>query len=467
MSSVSDLATAAPTMLRAQDAEKRHAHKVARVVKQLRSHTSSRPLSLRKHSVSHRVPKPKDKRFTDDKIDVSDLSEIIEIDPHALVCTAEPGVTFEDLVAATLPYGLAPIIVPELKTITIGGAVAGCSIESMSFRHGGFHDTCLEYEVITARGDVLTCTPFNEHRLVFEMIHGSFGTLGILSKLKFRLTPAKRYVHLLYERYSTLDAYKAAIWGHFRRRDVDFVDGFVHSPTHYVLNVGNFVDEAPYTNRYDWMKVYYTSTAERSEDYLRSFDYFFRYDRGVTNVHPKSAIGRLLLGKFLSSAQVLRLAEKLHRFLPAESPDVTVDLFVPFSKLTAFMDWYESRIAHYPLWCVPYRRVRDYEWLHPDFYRQIDDSLFIDLAIYGLKQHAGRNYYREIEEVLPQVNGIKTLISYNYYDPETFWSIWNEPSYLAAKRITDPDNLFRDLYSKTCRAPLGLPDLSSRSGCSG
>ena len=58
--------------------------------------------------------------------------------------------TFVDLVAATLRHGLVPIVVPELKTITIGGAVAGCSIESMSFRYGGFHDTCLEYEVITA-----------------------------------------------------------------------------------------------------------------------------------------------------------------------------------------------------------------------------------------------------------------------------------------------------------------------------
>ena len=48
----------------------------------------------------------------------------------------------------------------------------GCSIESMSYRYGGFHDTCLEYEVVTARGDVLTCRPDNEHALVFQMVHG-------------------------------------------------------------------------------------------------------------------------------------------------------------------------------------------------------------------------------------------------------------------------------------------------------
>ena len=69
--------------------------------------------------------------------------------------------TFVDLVAATLRHGLVPIVVPELKTITIGGAVCGCSIESMSFVRGGFHDTCFEYEVIAATGEVLTCTPDN------------------------------------------------------------------------------------------------------------------------------------------------------------------------------------------------------------------------------------------------------------------------------------------------------------------
>src|SRR5207248_10767519 len=132
---------------------------------------------------SHQVPKSGDLRRRDDKIDISDLDEILSIDPVARTCVAEAGVRFVDLVQATLRHGLVPIVVPELKTITIGGAVAGCSLESMSYVHGGFHDTCLEYEVITATGDVLTCTPDNEHALVFQMMHGPFRTLGILAKL--------------------------------------------------------------------------------------------------------------------------------------------------------------------------------------------------------------------------------------------------------------------------------------------
>jgi FAD/FMN-containing dehydrogenase len=413
-------------------------------------------VSFRKKAVSHQVPKPNDKRHTDEKIDIGDLNEIIEINPEAMTCTAESGVTFTDLVQATLRYGLVPTVVPELKTITVGGAISGCSLESMSFKYGGFHDSCLEYEVITATGEVLRCTPDNENRLVFQMIHGSFGTLGVLSKLTFPLVPAKPFVHMNYETYPTLEAYKAAIWRRYEDKDVDFMDGIIHSPSQYVLSLGHFVDKAPYTNSYEWLKVYYQSTAKRKEDYLTTYDYFFRYDNGVTNVHPKSLIGRLLLGKFMHSSQILRLAEKLHHLLPAEKPTVTVDLFLPFSKLDEFMSWYRGAIDFFPLWCVPYRLARKYEWIASDYFDGVDDELFIDLAIYGLEQPAGRNYYKEIEDALIKAKGIKTLISYNYYEKDVFWTIFNRPNYEAVKQLTDPRNILRDLYDKTCRAAHGL-----------
>lgn len=437
------------------EAAARHATKVDRVVRQLRAHDGTRPVSFRKKSVSHQVPKRHDKRRADAKIDLADLDEILAIDLEARTCTAEPGVTFIDLVRTTLRYGLVPTVVPELQTITVGGAVSGCSLESMSFQHGGFHDSCLEYEVVTAAGAVLRCTPSNEHALVFQMIHGSFGTLGVLTKLTFRLVPAKAYVRMRYDTFTNLADYKAAIWRHFRERDVDFMDGIIHARDKYVLSLGTFVDSAPYTTSYDWMKVYYRSTAERREDYLETVDYFFRYDHGVTNVHPRSAVGRLLFGKLFSSSQLLRLAERLPRLIPAERPDVIVDLFIPFSKLDEYMRWHEDTLGFFPLWCVPYRRVRDYEWISKNVFGALDDELFVDLAIYGMKQPEGRNVYAEIEAELPRVNAIKTLISYNYYDEETFWRIFDRENYMAVKKVTDPDGVFRDLYEKTCRAAQG------------
>ena len=439
----------------ASSPDERHASKVSRIAAQLRAHNGSRPVSLRKKAVSHQVPKAGDLRHKDEKIDVSDLTEIIAVDPVARTCTAESGVTFVDLVDATLPHGLVPIVVPELETITIGGAVSGCSIESMSFVHGGFHDTCLEYEVITANGDVLKCTPDNEHALVFQMVHGSFGTLGVLAKLTFRLVPAKPFVHLVYERHATLDAFQKSIARHAKERDIDFMDGIIHSPSLWVLCTGRFVDRAPYTTRYDWVKVYYQSTAKRDEDYLDTKHYFFRYNRGVTNVRPKSFVGRLLFGKFLQSSQWLRIAEKVHWLLPKDRPTVTLDVFVPFSKTPAFMEWWVKTCNFFPLWCVPYRRVHDYEWLQEDYWRALGDDMFLDIAVYGMRQPPGQNYHRLIEVKLRELGGIKTLIAHNYYDETEFWQIFNKPNFDAVKRITDPKNLFRDLYTKTCKAAMG------------
>ena len=433
-----------------------HAQKVERVAQQLRNRKSTAPLSRLKRSVSHQVPKVHDKKHEDEKVDLTDFDQIIEIDTDRRICIAEPGVPFCKLVDRTLPLGLVPIVVPELKTITIGGAVAGCSIESMSFVHGGFHDTCLEYEIITAKGEVLTCTPENEHSLIFQMMHGSFGTVGILSRLTFKLIPAKPYVHLRHEHHTSIDSYLESIWSHFEKKDVDFMDGIIHSTKQLSLCVGDFVDSAPYTNRYDWLKVYYQSTAKRREDYLKTPHYFYRYDQGVTNVHPKSFFGRLLLGKFLGSSEILRIAEKLRwLLLNDDRPDVTVDTFLPFSRLKEFLLWYDQDFGHWPLWCVPYHRVHDYEWLADSFWKGMDDQLLVDIAIYGMKQRGEINYYRLMEQKLQELNGVKTLISYNYYPEDEFWTIFHRENFETVKAVTDPDNIFRNLYEKTCRAAMG------------
>ncbi len=433
-----------------------HADKVARIAQQLRAHTGDRPVSLRKASVPHQVPKAGDLRHHDDKIDVSDLTEILEIDPVRKICVAESGVTFVDLVAATLAHGLVPIVVPELKTITIGGAVAGCSIESMSFARGGFHDTCIELEVVTADGRVLVCRRDNEHALVFDMVHGTFGTLGIVTRLTFELVPAKPFVHVVYETHATLASYQESIRRHADAHDVEFMDGIIHSPSCYVLSVGRFVDTAPYTHAYDWVRVYYKSTRTRREDYLRTADYFFRYDRGVTNVRPKSLVGRILFGKLMSSTQWLALGNRFHWLLRTNKPTVTLDVFVPMSKVPAFLEWYERELDFYPLWCVPYRRVHDYPWLADSFWKQLSDDMFLDLAIYGMRQHGHRNAHRMIEEKLRELGGIKTLISHNYYGEDEFWSIWNKRTYDQVKALTDPRNMFRDLYTKMCKATMGV-----------
>jgi len=435
-----------------------HEQKVDAVAKSVREHAPfCRPgefFSLKKAAVSHLVPNPGNPKHRDMKINIVDLSEILEIDPKSKSCVAEPGVTFEALVRETLKYHLVPLIVPELKTITIGGAVAGLAAESMSFRYGTFHDTCLEYELVTGTGQIISCSP-EQNGEIFEMVHSSFGTLGIVTRLKFKLLPAAPFVRVEYLHFPGLDPFLYAIQEHSRSRDVDFMDGIIHSPREIVLCLGSFVEEAPYFNRYHW-EIYYQSTRKREKDYLKTLDYLFRYDHDnfwvSRNFGQENKLLRLLSLPFApDSTRMLSLARRFP-FLVAGVPDVAADAVIPFAQMGAFLDWYLEVFNYFPLWILPFLIEKMYPWVNPNFIGEVKSNLFIGCGIYGFRQDGRRNYYKAFEEKVFDLRGVKALLSYNYYDESTFWRIFNRERYQRVKKITDPKNLFRDLYQKTCFA---------------
>jgi FAD/FMN-containing dehydrogenase len=92
------------------------------------------------------------------------FDHVLAIDPAGQWVEAEGMTTYEDLAARTLAAGVMPTVVPQLKTITLGGAAAGVGIEASSFRHGLVHESLLEMDVLTGDGRVLTCTPDNEYQ---------------------------------------------------------------------------------------------------------------------------------------------------------------------------------------------------------------------------------------------------------------------------------------------------------------
>ena len=122
--------------------------------------------------------------------------------PRARTADVQGMTTYEDLVDATLPYGLMPLVVPQLKTITLGGAVTGLGIESSSFHHGLPHESVIEMEILTGDGEIVTATPDNEHRDLFYGFPNSYGTLGYALRLQIELQPVKPFVELRHVRFA-------------------------------------------------------------------------------------------------------------------------------------------------------------------------------------------------------------------------------------------------------------------------
>lgn len=439
-----------------------HAGTVADICTALKA-AAGAPVHVDKGGVHHVVPIPGDKRHRSGRVDISALSRVVRIDAEARTCVAEPGVTFAELVAETLPLGLMPAVVPELEGITVGGAVAGCSLESLSYIYGGFHDTCVEYEVISGTGEVITLSR-EERPDLFEMVHGSYGTLGIVSLVTFRLIPALPFVRMEYRHCGTFAEFEAALRAATTATAAGadpgvmpvFVDAIVFGPDHLVLCLGHMVDSAPYVSDYRRDGIYYRSVAERAQDYLGTTDYLFRYD---TECHWLSRtvpplewrpVRRLLGRWFLGSTNLIRWSRRLDRILGMRRrPDVVCDVFVPGARFAEFFDWYEAVFDFWPLWVVPYRMPQPYRWIDPDHATGLASGLAIDCAVYGKRNNRRDvDYSALLESETHRLGGIKTLIGRNHYSREDFWRIYNRDAYDAAKSELDPDAAFDDLYDK-------------------
>ncbi|MGI3783594.1 MAG: FAD-binding protein, partial [Janthinobacterium lividum] len=224
-------------------------------VAQIRSQLSALPTDVRPRlrKKTSNLFRPRD--AAPGTLDAALFDGVISIDVAARTADVGGMTTYEDLVAATLAHGLLPLVVPELKTITLGGAVTGLGIESSSFRNGCPHESVLEIDVLTGAGEVVTATADNEHCELFFAFPNSYGSLGYALRLRIELEPVLPFVHLRHLRFDALDdalATMAAVVED-RRHDgeaVDFLDGVWFSGSECYLSLGAYSATAPSTSDY-------------------------------------------------------------------------------------------------------------------------------------------------------------------------------------------------------------------------
>src|SRR6185503_6542288 len=179
-------------------------------------------------------------------LDVSGFDGVLGVDPAARTADVQGMTTYERLVGATLPHGLMPLVVPELRTITLGGAVTGLGIESSSFRNGLPHESVVEMDVLTGDARLVTARPDGEHAALYYGFPNSYGSLGYALRLRIELQPVQPYVMLTHERHDdarSLQRRMAEVCAEGALDGVaaDFVDATVFSDHEHYLTVGTFV----------------------------------------------------------------------------------------------------------------------------------------------------------------------------------------------------------------------------------
>ena len=139
-------------------------------------------------------------------IDSRTLARIHQIRSDRVVVDA--GVTWLDLVTATLAHGLTPPVFTDYIELSVGGTVSVGGIGGTTQTYGMQVDTVLELEVVTGEGELVRCSPAR-NRALFEAVLGSLGQFAVVVRVTVRLLPAPAAARGYQLFYSDLDTYLA------------------------------------------------------------------------------------------------------------------------------------------------------------------------------------------------------------------------------------------------------------------
>ena len=404
-------------------------------------------------------------------LDTSGLTRVISVDPETRTADVAGMCTYEDLVAATLPHGLSPLVVPQLKTITLGGAVTGLGIESASFRNGLPHESVLEMDVLTGAGDVVTTSRTREPEL-FRAFPNSYGTLGYAVRLRIELEPVKPFVKLTHIRFHTLGDLIATMdriteTGHHDGARVDYLDGVVFDAVESYLCLGALTACPGPVSDYTGADIYYRSIQHSDgakEDRLTIHDYLWRWDTdwfwcsrafgaqnpAIRRFWPRRYRRSSFYWKLIGYDQKFNVADRVearHGRPPRER--VVQDVEVPIGQTRQFLDWFLTNVPIEPVWLCPLR-LRDPDgWpLYPlragHSYVNVGFWSSVPIDSSGVKSHTNRL----IERKLADLHGHKSLYSDAFYTRDEFDELYGGEAYKTVKKNYDPDSRLLDLYAK-------------------
>jgi hypothetical protein len=405
----------------------------------------------------------KSREIQRDQFDISDFNRVLGIDLDTGTVDVEGMCSFHALCEHTLTKNLLPAVVPELKTITVGGAICGIGIESSGFRHGFVHDTLIEADVMLASGEIVTCSR-DQNTELFLALANSYGTLGYVLRARLELMPAKPYVELRSTQFSTIEDYLDAMSAATKDPANDFIEGLAYDNANCFLFTGRFVDHAPdvfdiYKNRF------YRSVSKNAHIYLTSIDYLFRYDPewfwNLPDSWPFNLLRKITPAKLRCTNNYMRylnLKRAIKSALKIPSGDsqtepLIQDWEVTFDKGKEFFQYCQDNVplGKYP-WVVVPIKPRTRAPLYPlqpgELYLNIGCYCHVPKSKTGGQYH----YTKLLDKKCFSMNGIKMLYSSTFLDETTFYNIYGGDAYARVKQQYDPGGLKSRLFEKVCQS---------------
>lgn len=146
------------------------------------------------------------------------MNEILEIDRENMMVTVEPGVVLGDMMRAVEAQGLFyPVDVSTLESCHVGGNVAENAGGARAVKYGLTGHWVYGLELVTPTGEIVCLggkrikdvTGYN----LLQLVVGCEGTLGVVTRIVFRLTVKPKHVLDLLVPFDSLEAAVAQVLG--------------------------------------------------------------------------------------------------------------------------------------------------------------------------------------------------------------------------------------------------------------
>lgn len=133
------------------------------------------------------------------------LNRLLSLDESTGLLECEGGASFDGLIRAVLPRGWFLPTTPGTKFVTLGGAIAADIHGKNHHRVGSFGNSVVDLQLLTASGDVVTCSR-TQNPDVFWATVGGMGLTGVIVRARVRLMRVESgFLNASYERAGNLD----------------------------------------------------------------------------------------------------------------------------------------------------------------------------------------------------------------------------------------------------------------------
>lgn len=268
------------------------------------------------------------------------LDRIEGVDPGARQVTCQAGVVLERLHEAVAEHDLRfPLTLGGKGSATVGGLISTNAGGSQVLRHGSMRSLVLGLEAVLADGSLYSAlVPLKKDNRGFDLkqlLIGSEGTLGIVTRATLKLVPAVAERTVIWAGLTSLGAARTFLL-HCQAEMGDALEGFEVLPQACLEAVLDYLPQArsPLGEAHPWHALVEIVADRQSAETLRD-----RADAMVAGAFEAGLIDDATIAANEAQAEAFwRLRESIAPAERMHGPAVQHDISVPVERMPEFVE---------------------------------------------------------------------------------------------------------------------------------